>query len=44
MAQPVDKLLDQSAPRPRPSVGGFRSDRPLDAQAIDTELARGFGA
>lgn len=44
MAQAIDKLMDQSAPRPRPSVGGFRSERALDAQAIDAELARGFGA
>lgn len=29
--------------RPRPSVGGFRSERPLTAEEIDTELAAGFG-
>jgi len=44
LAQAIDRLMDQSAPRPRPSFGGFRSDRPLDAEAIDAELARGFGA
>lgn len=44
LAQAIDKLMDQSAPRPRPSVGGFRSEQPLDAEAIDAELARGFGA
>lgn len=44
LAQAIDRLMDQNAPRPRPSMGGFRSDRPLDAEAIDAELARGFGA
>ena len=44
LAQAIEKLMDQSAPRPRPSVGGFRSEAPLDAGEIDAELARGFGA
>jgi hypothetical protein len=44
LAQAIDKLIDQAAPRPRPSIGGFSSGRPLDAEAIDAELARGFGA
>jgi hypothetical protein len=43
LAQAIDKLIDRDAPRPRPSIGGFRSSRPLDAEAIDAELARGFG-
>lgn len=30
--------------RPRPRVGGYRSDRPLTAEEIDAELARGFGS
>ena len=44
LAQAIDKLLDQVAPRPRPSIGGFRSEAPLDAEAIDAELAKGLGA
>ncbi len=44
LAQAIDKLIDQNAPRPRPTVGGFRSDAPLDAAEIDAELARDFGA
>lgn len=44
LAQAIDKLIDEAAPRPRPSVGGFRSGQPLDAEAIDAELASGFGA
>jgi hypothetical protein len=43
-AQAIDKLLDQYAPRPRPSIGGFRSEAPVNAEAIDAELARDFGA
>ncbi len=30
-------------PRPRPRVGGYRSERPLTSEEIDDELARGFG-
>ena len=44
LAQAIDKLIDEAAPRPRPSIGGFRSERPLGAEAIDAELASGFGA
>ncbi len=44
LAQAIDKLIDAAGPRPRPSVGGFRSGHPLDAEAIDAELASGFGA
>jgi antitoxin (DNA-binding transcriptional repressor) of toxin-antitoxin stability system len=29
--------------RPRPRVGGYRSDHPLSAEEIDAELAQGFG-
>src|SRR5215813_12909248 len=35
LAQAIDKLIDEAAPRPRPSIGGFRSGQPLDAEAID---------
>jgi hypothetical protein len=43
LAQEIDRLIDQHAPRPKPSVGGFRSSRPLSAEEIDAALARGFG-
>jgi hypothetical protein len=43
LAQEIDRLIDRHAPRPRPSVGGFRSDGPLSAEEIDAELAGGFG-
>jgi hypothetical protein len=43
LAQEIDRLIDRHAPRPRPSVGGFRSERPLSAEEIDAELMRGFG-
>jgi prevent-host-death family protein len=29
--------------RPRPRVGGYRSDRPLTADEIDAALTEGFG-
>jgi prevent-host-death family protein len=36
---------EHEAPRrPRPKIGGYRSDNPLTAEEIDDELARGFGA
>ncbi|GII88379.1 hypothetical protein Ssi03_63690 [Sphaerisporangium siamense] len=44
LAQEIDKLIDQHAPRPKPSIGGFRSARPLSAEEIDAELIEGFGA
>jgi hypothetical protein len=43
LAQEIDRLIERQAPRPRPSVGGFRSGRPLTAEEIDAELAGGFG-
>lgn len=43
LAQEIDKLIDQHAPRPKPTIGGFRSSRPLTAEEIDSELAAGFG-
>ncbi|MEU1983049.1 hypothetical protein [Nocardia sp. NPDC019395] len=43
MSQAIEKLLDEHAPRPKPTFGGFRSDRPLSAEEIDRELAGGFG-
>lgn len=44
LAQEIDRLIEHHAPRPKPTVGGFRSDRPLSAEEIDAELAGGFGA
>ncbi len=41
LAQQIDRLIDESAARPRPTIGGYRSDRPLSAEEIDVELARG---
>jgi prevent-host-death family protein len=32
---------ERGAPRPR--IGGYRSEKPLTAEEIDAELARGFG-
>jgi hypothetical protein len=43
LAQEIDRLIDRYVPRPKPSAGGFRSDRPLSAEEIDAELARGLG-
>lgn len=43
LAQEIEKLLDRNAPRPTPTVGGFRSGRPLSAEQIDEALADGFG-
>ncbi|WP_007025007.1 type II toxin-antitoxin system Phd/YefM family antitoxin [Saccharomonospora iraqiensis] len=33
----------QEPPRIRPRIGGHRSERPLTAEEIDVELARGLG-
>jgi predicted transcriptional regulator len=43
LAQEIDKLVREQAPRPRPAIGGFRSRRPLTAEEIDEQLAGGFG-
>lgn len=43
LAQEIDKLIRERAPRPRPATGGFRSSRSLTADEIDDQLARGFG-
>jgi hypothetical protein len=42
LAQEIDKLIDEHAPRATPSIGGFRSSRPLNAAEIDVELADGL--
>jgi len=43
LAQEIDKLVRERAPRPRPATGGFRSSRPLTAEEIDDQLAAGLG-
>jgi hypothetical protein len=43
LAQEIDKLVREQAPRPRPATGGFRSSRPLTAEEIDDQLAAGLG-
>jgi hypothetical protein len=43
LAQEIEKLIDEHAPRATPSICGFRSSRPLNAAEIDAELADGFG-
>jgi hypothetical protein len=44
LAQEIDKLVSERAPRLRPTTGGFRSDRPLSAEEIDEMLVSGLGA
>lgn len=44
MAQALSQLLDRNATRPRPTIGGYRSNRPLSPEEIDRELGSGFGA
>jgi hypothetical protein len=43
LAQEIDKLVREHAPRPRPVTGGFRSTKPLTAEEIDQQLIGGFG-
>jgi hypothetical protein len=43
LAQEIDKLVRDRAPRPRPATGGFRSDGALTAEEIDQQLTGGFG-
>lgn len=43
LAQEIDKLIGERAPRPVPTIGGFRSGGSLSAEEIDAELGRGFG-
>ncbi|MQY24943.1 hypothetical protein [Nocardia aurantia] len=44
LAGAIDLLLEKAGTRPKPTTGGYRSDRPLSAEDIDRELAGGFGA
>ena len=41
LAQEIDKLVRERAPRPRPATGGFRGGRPLTAEETDDQLAAG---
>ena len=43
LAQEIDKLVRERAPRSRPATGGFRSTGPLTAEEIDDQLTAGFG-
>ena len=43
LAQEIEKLIDLHVPRPKPTIGGFRSERVLTAEELDEELANGFG-
>ena len=43
LAQEIDKLVREQAPRPRPTTGGFQSSQPLTAEEIDDQLAAGLG-
>ncbi len=43
LGQEIERLLDEQAERPKPSIGGFRSTAPLSAEEIDSALASGFG-
>ncbi|WP_406235724.1 hypothetical protein [Nocardia sp. NBC_01009] len=43
LARQIDSLIDETAARPRPTTGGYRSNGPLTVEEFDTELARGFG-
>jgi hypothetical protein len=40
LAQEIDKLVSERSPRPRPTTGGFRSDRPLSAEEIAGQSPR----
>jgi hypothetical protein len=44
LAQAIDQLLDSTSARPKPTMGGYRSGRPLSAEEIDHELGKGFEA
>jgi hypothetical protein len=39
LAQEIDKLVDERPPRPKPTIGGFRSGGSLTAEEIDARLA-----
>lgn len=39
----IEKLMDNRRVRPRPTIGGYRSGKPLTAEEVDQALAVGFG-
>jgi prevent-host-death family protein len=39
----ISPVVSERPERPRPKVGGYRSERPLTADEIDAKLAQGFG-
>ena len=43
LAQEIERLMERNAPRPKPSVGGFRSGSRWSAVDADEELLKGFG-
>ncbi|WP_199038266.1 hypothetical protein [Glycomyces salinus] len=43
LAQEIERLMERAVPRPKPSMGIARSDKPLTAEEIDAELAAGLG-
>lgn len=42
VVSPAGATQERSKPRPR--IGGYRSAKPVTADEIDAELARGFGS
>jgi hypothetical protein len=42
LAAEIEKLMDDRPSRPTPTIGGFRSGKPLTAEEIDAALAAGF--
>lgn len=43
LAQEIERLMERNAPRPKPTIGGFRSDKQWSAIDADDELLEGFG-
>ena len=44
LAGEIEKLMQGRPQRPKPTIGGFRSGRPMTAEEIDEALAAGLGA
>ncbi|WP_156926003.1 hypothetical protein [Glycomyces arizonensis] len=43
LAQEIERLLDNTAPRPKPTIGGFHSGKSWSTIDADEELLEGFG-
>ncbi|GAA2283620.1 hypothetical protein GCM10009853_042730 [Glycomyces scopariae] len=43
LAQEIEQLMNRAVPRRKPTVGGFRSDRPYSAAEAEDEMMAGFG-